>query len=347
MKLDLPPAGDIAVNDPPAHHAPDGRYRNPWPMKDRAEEGGADVLKWGWQRLWSKLPPDPAPGRIPRAVPEVARPALAPDSDELRVTWLGQSSFLIQAPGLNLLTDPVLGGRASPVSWAGPRRFSPPGLSVGELPPVDAVVLSHDHYDHLDARTVAALRRRAGGYDTAWITPLGYAPWFRKHRVRRLVELDWWGEKALNTASGAVAGFRALPARHWSRRHFWDTRTRLWCSWALSVGGRRLYFGGDSGYCPAFAEIGDREPPFDAALLPIGAYEPRWFMRTSHMNPEEAVQASLDVRASRMVAMHWGTFRLTDEDPLEPPARARAAWDALGLPPDRLHIPAMGETLRL
>ncbi len=334
------------MSERPAHHAPDGRFRNPWPMKDRAEEGGLDVLKWGWQRLWAELPPDPDPGRIPRADPQVARPELPADADGLRVTWLGQASFLLQGPGANVLTDPILSQRASPVPWAGPRRFSPPGLRVQDLPLIHAVVISHDHYDHLDARTVARLRDRPGGGETTWFAPLGHAAWFRKHRIRRVAELDWWQEAAFESTAGPRVELRALPARHWCRRHFWDTRRRLWCSWAISMGGRRLYFAGDSGYCPAFVEIGGREPPFDAALLPIGAYEPRWFMRTAHMNPEEAVQASLDVRARTMVAMHWGTFRLTDEDPLEPPVRARAAWDALGLPTDALRIPAIGETLR-
>jgi N-acyl-phosphatidylethanolamine-hydrolysing phospholipase D len=256
---------------------------------------------------------------------------------------VGHATFLIQAPGLNLLTDPVFGRRASPVRWAGPPRFSPPGIALDALPPVDAVLLSHDHYDHLDAPTVERLHTGAGR-DLIWFTPLGYAGWFGRRGVDRVVELDWWQSVGL-TRPGGRARLRLLPARHWTRRHFWDTRKRLWGSWSLETGDRRLYFGGDSGYCPGFAEIGERTAPFDVALLPIGAYEPRWFMRTSHMNPEEAARASVDLRARHTVAMHWGTFRLTDEDPLEPPARARRAWASLGPAAGSLHVPAIGETL--
>ena len=326
-----------------SHHA-GGRFRNPWPLGPEAPKGPGDLLKWMLERRRSERSPDPSPLELPREEPEVVRPRLPADSPGMRLTWVGQATFLVQLPGVTLLTDPVFSDRASPVQWAGPRRFSPPGLSVEALPTVDAVLLSHDHYDHLDRPAVEQLHDRFGDALT-WFTPLRYAPWFGKRGVTNVVELDWWDEARLEVGE-AEARLRALPARHWTRRRLFDARRRLWCSWSVRCVGHHLYFAGDSGYGPGFEEVGEREGPFDVALLPIGAYEPRWFMKSSHMNPEEAAQAARDVGAASMVAMHWGTFRLTDEPPLEPPPRARRAWSALGLDPARLHVPAHGETLR-
>ncbi len=329
----------------PAHHGPDGRFRNPWPLGQDPPPGGLAGLRWTWERFRHGVPPDPSPDRIPRAQPTIALPRLPADAGEARVTWIGHATFLVQVPGANILTDPMFGDRASPFRRLGPRRFVPPGLSVDALPPIDAVVLSHDHYDHLDVPSVEALRDRFGERVT-WLTPLGYRSWFAERGVRRVVELDWWEEASLEVADGAAVRATALPARHWTRRGLGDTRRRLWCSWGVASSSHRIYFGGDSGYGPGFGEIGAIHGPFDLALLPIGAYEPRWFMASSHMTPEEAVRAALDVGATDVVCGHWGTFRLTDEDPLEPPVRMRAAWAALGLPQSRLHVPAIGQTVR-
>ncbi|MBV9773828.1 MAG: MBL fold metallo-hydrolase [Gemmatimonadetes bacterium] len=332
------------TSDPklPAHHLPDGRFRTPWPEEGAEERGGGGaVLRWQWERLTHGRAPDPPPDAFPRVEPRVARPR-AP-ADEVRLTWVGHSTFLLQVGGLNLLTDPVWSRRASPLRWIGPARFVPPGLAWDDLPPIDAVLVSHDHYDHLDDDTVRRLHARFGAA-LHWITPLAYREWLGDRGITRVTELDWWDEATVAGEGGSVR-VACAPAQHWTRRGPREFNDRLWASFALTAGGRRVYFGGDSGYFHGYPEIGRRLGPFDAVLMPVGAYDPRWFMRPAHMNPEEAVRAYGDLGgAGDFVAMHWGTFRLTDEDPLEPPVRTRAAWREAGLPEERLWIPRHGET---
>ncbi|HYJ80242.1 MAG TPA: MBL fold metallo-hydrolase [Longimicrobiaceae bacterium] len=319
------------------HHGPDGKFRIPWPV-----EGGGSFLRWQWERLTRGVPPNPPPGSFPVVPHAAAHPRAA--EEEVRITWVGHATFLVQAAGLNLLTDPVWGRRASPLRWLGPARLAPPGIPFCELPPVDAVLLSHDHYDHLDEGTVRRLAERCGP-GLRWITPLGYAGWLRERGAARVTELDWWDEAELDGGVRVVCA----PSQHWTRRGLRELNDRLWAAYAVALpDGRRLFFGGDSGYFPGFAEIGRRLGPFAATLLPVGAYEPRWFMRRAHMNPEEAVRAYGDLGGrGAFVAMHWGTFRLTDEHPLEPPRRTREAWRASGLPARDLHILRHGETMRL
>ena len=329
-----------------AHHAPDGTYRIPWPLEAADERGGGGLLRWQWERLTTKQAPNPEPGRLPLATPELARPRAEPG--EVRITWVGHATFLVQIGGLNLLTDPVWSLRASPFQWMGPKRFVPPGVAFDDLPPVDAVLLSHDHYDHLDEPTVRRLRDRFGE-GLRWVAPLGYREWFAARGARSVTELDWWDETELAGEGGAKVRVVCAPAQHWTRRTMRELNNRLWGSFALYGGdGRRVYFGGDSGYFAGYRDLGARLGPFDAVLMPVGAYEPRWFMRPAHMNPEEAVRAYGDLGGrGAFVAMHWGTFRLTDEDPLEPPVRLREAWREAGWPEGGLHVLRHGETLVL
>ncbi|MEJ2185376.1 MAG: MBL fold metallo-hydrolase [Gemmatimonadota bacterium] len=339
----MSPASDTVER--PSHHRPDGGYRIPWPMPAAERSAGRAGGLWRWlaERLRHRPPPTPRPDAIPRREPVPALPRGR--EDELRLTWVGHATFLVQHGGLNLLTDPVWSRRASPFRWVGPKRLSAPGMAFDRLPPIDGVVISHDDYDHLDAPTV---RRVTRAHPAArWYAPLGYRGWLEKRGVREVVELDWWDEAVLETEAGRLR-LMALPAQHWTRRKPWDGYDRLWAAWRIRDDHGSVFFGGDSGYFAGYAEIGRRAGPFNAALLPIGAYAPRWFMRLAHMDPEEAVRAYRDLGGSgAFVAMHWGTFRLSDEAPLEPPERLRAAWAAAGLPPADLWIPSLGESRSL
>ena len=318
-----------------------GRYVHPWPLRDGASRGFRDLMRWQLQRMRHGVPPDPPTHAFACAEPQVALPRV--EQDELRITWVGHATFLIQLPGVNVLTDPVWSRRASPVSWLGPSRLVPPALDFDALPPLDVVLLSHDHYDHLDARTVARLHERFGD-SLQWVTPVGYRNWLQRRRVEHTHELDWWQSARLQTASRSLT-VHATPAQHWTKRTPFSERTRLWCSFVVEAGAARLFFGGDSGYFDEFRAIGERYAPFEAVLLPIGAYEPRWFMQAAHMNPEEAVQAYIDLGGTGTFAgMHWGTFRLTDEPAFEPPERTRAAWHERALDAAALWIPQHGET---
>jgi N-acyl-phosphatidylethanolamine-hydrolysing phospholipase D len=311
------------------------KFTNPWPGAEQDHRSSA-FFRWQWQRIRNGIPPTPPPGSFPVAAPAIAYPRTA--ADECRLTWIGHASFLLQLGGLNILLDPIFSRRASPFQRLGPSRLVPAQVQIAALPPIDAVLISHDHYDHLDEPSVRTLNERFGAA-VHWVTPLAYRDWFARRGVRTLTELDWW-------QSVDVGGLKvtATPAQHWTRRGR-RSFERLWCSFMIESKNISAYFGADSGYCPAFREIGDRFGSCDIAMLPIGAYEPRWFMKSAHMNPEEAVQSFLDLKARIMVPMHWGTFRLTDEDMLEPPTRTRAAWQAAGLPDAGLRILRHGETL--
>ena len=234
------------------------------------------------------------------------------------VTWIGHATLLVQIEHVSFLTDPTWSNGASPVPVVGPRRFVKPGLAFEDLPPIDFVLISHNHYDHLDLPTLRALAERSA--DTVFFVPLGNGELLRKRGIINVKELDW-GQTAIYKS----ATIHCLPSQHWSKRSLTDDRKALWSSWAVTGAERRFYFAGDTGYFLGFEDIGRKLGPFDLAAVPIGAYEPRAMMRESHMNPEEAVRAALDLRSERAVAMHFGTFDLSDEPLDEPPQRFRDA----------------------
>jgi N-acyl-phosphatidylethanolamine-hydrolysing phospholipase D len=324
----------------PAHHRPGGGFRNPWPNAQM--HGFLDFLKWSLiERRRNPRRPDPDPRVFVRVAPAYTVPRGAPDL--LTITWIGHTSFLLQIGGLNILTDPVWSDRASPVQFAGPRRWVPPAVDFDRLPPIDAVIISHDHYDHLDSSTVSRLAER---YPAAkWYAPLGVGDFLRRRGARDIVERDWWEETALGELR-----LTSLPAQHFSGRTLGARNRTLWCGWALRTSNRSLFFAGDTALHPDFGSIAARSGPFDVAILPIGAYEPRWFMGSVHMNPEDCIDAVEQLQAGQrgaglvMVAAHWGTFKLTDEPMDEPPARMRDRWQAAGRDDGDLWIMRHGET---
>lgn len=324
------------------HHLPRGGFTNPW--GDGALPGGAGgFLRWQLDRRLRPPPPDPEPATFRLATPNFAAPRAA--ADRLTITWVGHATFLVQIGEWNVLTDPMWSERATPVPGIGPRRLVEPGIPFDDLPEIDAVLQSHDHYDHLDDFTVCRLEARYPG--AHWLVPLGLGTFLRRRGVHEIRELDWWQETTLGPLT-----IGCTPAQHFSGRTPWGRNRTLWCGWSIAADGRRLFFAGDTGYHPEFTNIGKRFGPFDVALVPIGAYDPRWFMQPVHMNPEEAVQALQDVvrgtndgRPTRMVPMHWGTFKLTDEPLDEPPERAQRAWELAGLAAEHYCVLAHGETL--
>jgi len=255
------------------------------------------------------------------------------------VTFIGHSTFLIQTPDGNILTDPMYSQRAGPLNLVGPRRVRQPAVRFEDLPPITIVLLSHNHYDHCDLRT---LRRLAQRFDPLVITPLNNGPLVRSAGIRRIEELDWW-----QPAQTAALPVTVTPARHFSARGPFDRNRALWGGFVLKAGGRQIYVAGDTAYAGFFTDIPQRLGAIDLALLPIGAYEPRWFMQAVHMNPAEAVQAHLDLQAHESIGMHFGTFQLTTEGIDDPLRALEAACRARDLPAARFRILGFGETLRL
>src|SRR2546423_5306949 len=323
-----------------AHHRPGGGFRNPWPSSQ--VHGFVDFLKWSLiERRRNPRRPDPDPSVFPLVAPSYVTPRTAPDLFTL--TWVGHTSFLIQIGGLNVVTDPIWSERASPVQFAGPKRWVAPAVDFDALPPIDAVMLSHDHYDHLDSSTVSRLAER---YPAAvWYAPLGVGGFLRRRGARDVVQSDWWDESTLGDLH-----LTCLPAQHFSGRTLGKRNATLWCGWALRTKNRSLFFAGDTALHPDFGSIAMRCGPFDVAILPIGAYEPRWFMGSVHMTPEDCIDAVDQLEAGQngarlvMAAAHWGTFKLTDEPMDEPPARMRERWQAAGRNSKDLWIMRHGET---
>ena len=263
--------------------------------------------------------------------------ALRESRGEPTLTWVGHSTLLVQLGGVTLLTDPQWSDRASPVSFGGPRRLTPPGIRLEDLPPVDLVLISHDHYDHLD---VATVRRLWASHHPLFLVPAGLKAWLAALGVTRVEELDWWEHR---TVGGLTLW--CVPAQHWSARSWGGENRRLWSGWVVAGAGRRLYFAGDTGYyAPLFEEIGRRLGPFDLAAIPIGAYLPPEIMQLTHTTPEEALSVLDLVGGRRLVAIHWGTFDLAEEPVEEPPARLRAEARRRGIEPDRIWVFQHGET---
>ncbi|MBI2061228.1 MAG: MBL fold metallo-hydrolase [Nitrospirae bacterium] len=297
------------------------------PEGGRGKSRTLAVLRWGFTRKppkWVDVP-------VTRTVPPKAV-----DGNEIRATWVGHSTFLIQWQGINILTDPIWSERASPVKWTGPKRHAEPGIRFEDLPRIHAVVISHNHYDHMDAATI---KRLSIEHHPQFFVPLRVGAWFQKKHIAPVTELDWWQSRSL----GPLSIF-SVPVKHFSGRSPTDLDRTLWSGWILKGPDGSVFVAGDTGYTKFFSEIGRRFTPVRLAALPIGAYEPRWFMSPVHIDPAEAVQACVDLGAAHCMGMHFNTFRLTDEPQDEPPIKAKAALAEKGLPDNLFWLPYHGES---
>jgi len=228
-------------------------------------------------------------------------------SGKFRITFVNHSTFLIETEGLNILTDPIWSRRCSPFQFAGPGRLRLPGIPFENLPKIDLILLSHNHYDHLDKDTVIRLHEK---HNPQFIVPLGVSGFLKKLGIERVDELDWW-----TTQDYKEYKITGLPANHFSGRGLFDRDRTLWCGYLLEIHGRKLYFAGDSGYSNIFKEIGSRVGGIDVSLIPIGAYKPEWFMGPIHVTPKEAMFLHKDVQSKQSIAMHFGCFPLADDNP--------------------------------
>lgn len=294
-------------------------YQNEFP---HPHHGLPDVLRWklglGPREKHRSIPETFPASKLSPAPPDLSR-LQTPEPSQIQLTWIGHSTFLIQHDGRNILTDPIFGDCLTPFPSVRIRRSTPPGLMLEQLPPIHHVLISHCHYDHLDAPTVTRLNG-PGQTPRFWL-PSGLDGWFRKKGITRFQEVGWWERAALDD----LLEIRAVPAQHFAARGPFDRNRTHWCGWVLRSAGRTIYFAGDTGYCPGFRKIGERFGGVDLALIPIGAYRPRWLMKPMHADPFEAVKIHQDVRSRFSVAGHWGTFRLTDEPLTEPPLLLQAA----------------------
>ncbi|HEX5683420.1 MAG TPA: MBL fold metallo-hydrolase [Ideonella sp.] len=332
------------------HHRPDGFQNN---HSDFRPKSLAEVLRWRLNASKQGLPPPPREP-IPRTPPDLGflhANAKAGAGMQPAVTWVGHATVLAQLGGLNVLTDPIFSDRASPVQFAGPRRHHPPGIALKELPRIDVVVASHNHYDHLDEASIQHLNAQDGA-PPLFVVPLGLEDWLRSKGVSQALELDWWDSHTIDAPAGAVE-VMLLPSRHWSSRSLNDRMQTLWGGFAVMAPDCHLFYAGDTGYSRDFTDIRERLKPrqaghgFDIALLPIGSYEPRWFMADQHVNVHEAVKIHQDLGARRSLGVHWGTFELTDEALDEPPRQLILERSAAGLAENDFFVLAVGETRRI
>lgn len=343
----------------PPHHTSNG-FRNIHAAN--VSRGLGDLVRWRWDAWRNDLPPPPVEPTPVQAADVALLQGYAQAWEQQvhnsvapapTVTWIGHATALVQAGGLQVLTDPVFSERASPVSWAGPKRTRPPGVAMDDLPPIDVVVISHNHYDHLDKQSIQQLYERSQrlGHATAFLVPLGLKSLLAGWGVAGVQELDWW-----QSARVGETDFFLTPVQHWSARGLFDRNRTLWGGWSVFGPDLHWYFSGDTGHSPDFVQtrqhFADRQASakgggFDLALIPVGAYEPRWFLQPQHVNPAEAVRIHQDLGAKRSMGVHWGTFELTDE-PLDQPLRdLQVARDAAGLASSAFFVLALGETRTL
>lgn len=334
--LKIPPPENPYFDPTKPHHTPHG-FRNNHPQPPPSAEHFAKLQ----QEMRQARTTQPAQIDLAPVAPDLA--FLHNNVTQPSVTWIGHSTVLVQIAGRNILTDPMFSTRASPLPFVGPKRHQPPGIALRDLPHIDLVVISHSHYDHLDLRSVRRLAKQSGG-PPHYAVPLGVERWFARHLPRvdagHVTALDWWGSATLDGIEVTLA-----PVHHWSARTPWDRNVNLWGGWCVERAGFRFFFSGDIAYSPDAAEVGRRLGPFDLAAIAVGHYEPRWFMRGSHVNPDEAVRVHRDLGSRRSLAIHYGTFERLTAEPLDQPlldlAQARRTH---GVPEEEFFSLRHGET---
>jgi L-ascorbate metabolism protein UlaG (beta-lactamase superfamily) len=319
---------NLTMPFPASDHFDGQRFHNKYHRGNRTFR---DLIRWWRTRDSTKWPVS-----VPLSDHQPPPPSVS--SGHAAITFIGHSTFLIRTAGAVVLTDPVFTACAGPYGRFGPRRVQPPGLALANLPNVDAVFVSHNHYDHLQPSSLLQLQAQ---FHPVFVTTLGLKGYLEKAGLRRVVELDWWKKTCVDPDVEVTC----TPAQHFSARGMRDRNKTLWGGFAIRSGGLLIYFAGDSGYCPHFEEIRRQIGRIDIALLPIGAYKPRWFMKPMHMNPDEAMLAHLDLQARTSIAMHFGTFKLTDEGIDDPPRRLTAARAVMNVAAEDFRIPRAGETL--
>lgn len=271
-------------------------FRNQRPL---TPHGFLDLLKWKLSFKTESWPSEIKPA-YEKSIPKER------SFEKMTVTFITHATFLIQVDGLNILTDPVWSNRTSPFSFIGPKAVHPPGVDFDKLPKIDIVLISHNHYDHMDAKTIHDLDEK---FSPLFLVPLANAEKIKSFGAKKIEELDWWDKKELSPE----VKITLTPAQHWSSRTSFDRMKALWGSYYIETKKEKIYFAGDTGYGPHFSEIAKKLGAPTVSLLPIGAYEPRWFMKDMHMNPEDAVLAHLDLQSKFSIGMHFGSFQLTDE----------------------------------
>ncbi len=311
---------------PISNHFNGTKFINP---SRRPAKGLKEVSEYGRTRKPDKWQKVVDPEYKSRTIP-------APPSDDIQYTFINHSTFLIQIAGLNILTDPIWSERCSPFQWAGPRRMRPPGITFENLPQIDLVLISHNHYDHLDKHTIKRLAKK---YNPTFIAPLGLTSILKKYGCKKVHELDWWEATAFRQLK-----IKATPANHFSSRGTFDRDKTLWAGFIISYDERKIYYTGDSGYSDVFTEIGAKEGPFDLSFIPIGAYLPKWFMSPIHISPDQSIQVHQDVQSRFSVAMHFGTFPLADDNPERSKQELIDYREEAGLSDSDFMIPLEGST---
>ncbi len=332
-----------AMSDLPYHHMPDGTFRNLPGSPKRTLERSGNFFRFFYKGIIKKEMFDQKeiPDNIPAEHFILEKEALSRyknNKDEISITWLGHASFLIRLGNQNILTDPYLSKTAGPFG-IGPSRYVPSGIQVSNLPKINSILISHNHYDHLDSKTLIKIKNKR---DVKVICPLKLSKTVQNLGYNNVDELDWHENKK-------ILDFEiiAMPAYHWSRRLGQKYNSTLWNGYVINYKKTKIYFSGDTAFGPVFKKLGNKYGPFDLTIVPIGAYEPRGMMQASHCTPEEAVQITQMLQSKKILGMHWGTIRLSAENPWEPPAKFEKAAKSSGYKDESIWKMAIGETRSL